>query len=107
MRLKSADSPNSPGLANADFDAIKGPIPWVHHADDPCRRTPYWRTKRLADKTRSPLISVKSDDRGKGPDCQAFSPHGYAGVEKETVLAMKAWMVEGTARDVAGSPRGE
>ncbi len=94
------DSQSSPGLANADFDAIKGPMLWVHHVDDPCPWTPYSEAKRLAGKTRSPLISVRSADRGRGAACQAFTQHGYAGVEKETVLAMKAWLIEGLARDV-------
>ena len=94
------DAPGSPGLASADFDAIKGPILWVHHVDDPCPWTPYRQAKRLAEKTRSPLISVRSGNRGKGAACQAFTQHGYVGVEKETVLAMKAWLVEGAARDV-------
>ena len=73
---------------------------WVHHADDPCSYTPYWQAKRYADKTRSPLITVKSSNAGRGRDCQAFSRHGYIGAEKETVQAMKQWLVTGVAADV-------
>ena len=36
-------------------------------------------------------------DGGKatGPDCEAFSHHGYNGIEAETVNKIKAWIVAG------------
>ncbi len=94
------NSANSPGLAALDFDDFKVPMLWVHHANDPCAWTPYWQAKRYAEKTRSPLITVKSGNTGRGNDCEAFSRHGYIGVEKETVEAMKQWLVTGVATDV-------
>ena len=93
-------SSNSPGLASLDFDDFKTPMLWVHHADDPCRWTAYWQAKRHAEKTRSPLITVRSSNAGKGHPCQAFSQHGFVGVEEETVRAMKRWIVDGIAADV-------
>jgi len=96
------NSSNSPGLASFDFDVIKIPMLWVHHVNDPCRWTPYWLAKRYAEKTHSPLISVNSGNTGRGDDCQAFSRHGYIGVEKETVLTMKNWIVNGDVKDVVG-----
>ena len=94
------NSKNSPGLASLDFDDFKIPILWVHHVADPCQWTPYWQAKRYADKTRSPLITVKSSDQGRGDPCAAFSPHGYIGVEAQTVLAMKNWVINGEVKDV-------
>lgn len=93
-------SKNSPGLAGLDFDDIKVPMLWVHHVDDPCAWTPYWQAKRHAENTRSALITVRSNIQGHGDPCKAFSPHGYIGVEAETVLAMKHWIVSGAAKDV-------
>ncbi len=94
------NSNNVPGLASLDFDDFKTSMLWVHHAGDACPYTPYWQAKRHADKTRSPLITVKSSNTGRGHDCEAFSRHGYAGAEKETVQAMKQWLVTGVAADV-------
>jgi hypothetical protein len=91
---------HSHGLASMDFDDFKTPMLWVHHADDPCRWTAYWQAKRHAEKTRSPLITVRSSNPGRGNPCEAFSQHGFAGVEEETVRAMKQWVVNGTAADV-------
>ena len=93
-------SSNSPGLASLDFDDLKVPMLWVHHESDPCRYTPYWQAKRHAEKTRSPLITVRSANAGRGPPCEAFSPHGFVGIEEETVRAMKRWVGDGSAADV-------
>ena len=95
-------SSNSHGLASLDFGELKVPMLWVHHESDPCRWTPYWQAKRHAEKTRSPLITVRSSNPGRGDPCQAFSQHGFVGVERETVQAMKRWIADGTAADVPG-----
>lgn len=94
------NSANSSGLASLDLDEIKIPMLWVHHESDPCRFTPYWLAKKYAEKTYSPLITVRSGNTGRGDDCQAFSRHGYFGVEKQTVMAMKDWIVNGEVKDV-------
>ena len=94
------NSRNSPGLAALDFDEFKIPMLWVHHTNDACRWTPFWQAQRHAEKTRSPLIAVRSSFWGRGEACEAFSPHGYAGVEEQTVAAMKQWVLDGVASDV-------
>lgn len=93
-------SRNSQGLATLDFATYNIPMLWVHHVDDPCRWTPFSEAKRLAEKTRSPLIAVKSGNPGRGDACQAFTQHGFIGVEEETVRAMKNWLVQGVVSDV-------
>ena len=95
-------TPHAAGLASLDFDEIKAPMLWVHHVDDPCQWTPYSQARRLAERTHAPLISVRSSNRGTGNPCEARSPHGYIGVERQTVLAMKEWVVDGVAHDVTG-----
>lgn len=94
-------SKNSHGLAGLDFDELRIPMLWVHHVADPCPWTPYWQARRHAEKTRSPLITVNSNIQGRGEPCKAFSAHGYVGVEAETVRAMRDWIINGEAKDVA------
>jgi len=100
-------SSNSPGLAWFDFDDLKLPMLWVHHEGGPCRYTPYWQAKRHDEKTRSPLIAVRSASVGRGDPCQAFSPHGFVGAEEATVRAMRHWVVEGVAADMVVAGTGD
>lgn len=93
-------SSNVPGLSELDFERYGLPMLWVHHADDPCRLTPYAEAQRLAQKTGTPLITVKSGNAGRGPACQPFTQHGFIGVEAQTVQAMKTWLLQGVASDV-------
>jgi hypothetical protein len=88
------------GLSTFDFKNFPATMLWVHHASDPCTFTPYHDAQRHAEKTRSSLITVRSSNMGSGHPCEARSPHGYIGVEKETVLAMKDWIVQGKVTDV-------
>lgn len=90
------------GLITSNFDDFKFPTLWVHHADDPCRVTPYSQAQQHAGKTRSPLITVRSGNAGRGEACKAFTQHGFVGMEAETVRAMKAWVVQGVVSDVQG-----
>jgi hypothetical protein len=54
----------------------------------------------MAEKTKSPLISVYSEEQGHGEACRAFSRHGYVGVEKEVVQAIRNWYLYGQVKDV-------
>lgn len=91
---------NSHGLSTLDFDDFKFPTLWVHHADDPCRFTLYRDAQQHAEKTHTPLLTVRSSNAGRGDACQAFTQHGFVGIENETVRAMKAWVVQGVVGDV-------
>jgi hypothetical protein len=93
-------SRNARGMVTLDFDNFPAPMLWVHHASDPCRFTPYREAQRLAEQTKSPLITVQSSNPGRGEPCEAQSPHGFIGAEVPTVQAMKAWMVSGAVQDV-------
>jgi predicted esterase len=93
-------SQNSQGLDTLDFTLIRMPILWVHHEYDPCSYTPYSSARRLAEKTRSPLITVRAGKGASGDSCQARTQHGFIGAEKETVQAMKRWILSGEAQDV-------
>jgi hypothetical protein len=96
---------NGPGLSGAKFGDPWVPLLWVHHADDPCEFTQYRDAKRYAEKSMSPLLTVRGGGPEKGGACLAFSHHGYVGVEREVVMAMRSWVKTGTVPpDVGPSP---
>ncbi len=66
----------------------------VLHRADPCRVTQPSNGAAAHRKYGTELIEM---DGGKstGPDCEAFSHHGYNGIEGETVEKIKAWIVAG------------
>jgi len=95
-------SRNGPGLSGVTWEDLKAPLLWVHHEDDPCMYTSYRDAQRFADKSRSPLVTVRGGGPGRGGACQAFTAHGFVGIEGETVAAMRSWVKTGTVpRDVA------
>ena len=86
---------NGRGLSNARFEELAAALLWVHHEDDPCRYTSYREAKRYAEKTRSPLVTVRGGGPEKGDACMAFSFHGFVGRERPAVLAMRSWVKTG------------
>ena len=91
---------HSEGLEHKDLSLIKSPLLWVHHTEDPCKKTPYSKAQKFSQLTSSPLISVYSDETGSGEACQAFSKHGFIDVESEVVQAIKHWIDTNEALDV-------
>lgn len=87
---------NGNGLSDADWAALKAPLLWVHHENDPCQFTSYREARGYAAKTRSPLVTVRGGGPEKGGACQAFTAHGFVGVERAVVRAMRAWVRSGT-----------
>jgi pimeloyl-ACP methyl ester carboxylesterase len=88
---------NGNGLSDADWSALKAPLLWVHHQDDPCRFTSYADARRYAARTGSPLVTVRGGGPEKGGACQAFTAHGFVGVERPVVRAMREWVRTGVA----------
>lgn len=86
---------NGAGLSDADYGALKMPLLIVHHEDDPCEFTAYRDAQRHAGKARSPLVTVRGGGPPKGGACQAFTAHGFVGVERAVVLAMRSWVKTG------------
>jgi hypothetical protein len=83
---------NGPGLAGVDWKALKGALLFVHHADDPCEYTTYRDAQRAAEAAGAPLVTVRGGGPAKGGACQAFTAHGFVGVERPVVLAMRSWI---------------
>jgi len=88
-------SGNGPGLSAANWDKLSSRLLWVHHESDPCRYTPYRDAQRFAERSKSPLLTVRGGAPGRGDPCQALTAHGFVGVERETVLAMRSWVKTG------------
>lgn len=95
----SLTSPNyqGPGLRFADVKALTVPVLWVHHRRDPCRGTPYSTTKSWAEELHEPLVTVTGSKGSRGEPCEAFSEHGFVGVEVKTIKAIVAWIQTGRA----------
>jgi predicted esterase len=94
-------SRNGPGLSGVSWDGPPMPLLWVHHENDPCAYTSYRDAQRYAEKSRSPLVTVRGGGPWRGNACEAFTAHGFVGMESETVAAMRSWVKTGaTPRDV-------
>jgi hypothetical protein len=83
------------GLEAADVTAIKIPVLWVHHRDDPCQYTQYSRVKGYAEGTGTPLLTVTGAAGQRGQPCMAFTEHGFVGREVRTIKAILAWIRTG------------
>lgn len=88
-------SRNGPGLSGAKWEGFPGELLWVHHENDPCSYTAYRDAQKFAQKSGRPLVTVHGGGPGHGDPCEAYSSHGYVGVERETVLAMRSWVKTG------------
>ena len=86
---------NGPGLASVAWGELAAELLWVHHADDPCTYTSYRDARAYAQRTRKPLLTVHGGGPWRGAACEAFTAHGFVGVERETVDAMRAWVKSG------------
>jgi hypothetical protein len=78
------------GVSRFDWIAIHSRLLFVHHIDDTCDATPYYLAQREA-AGRS-LVSVHGGDPARSEPCEAFSAHGYLGVEEPVVDAVVKWM---------------
>lgn len=87
---------NGPGLSGVNYADLKARLLWVNHEDDPCDFTRYHLVKDAARRSGAPLVKVSGGGPSRGAACMAFTEHGFVGVERETVLAMRSWIKTGT-----------
>lgn len=59
------------------------------------RYTAYRDARDFARRSGEPLLSVSGGGPGRGEACRAFTAHGFIGVERDTVLAMRSWVKSG------------
>ena len=66
----------------------------VHHKRDTCRATPFFAAESAQQRFGTDFIAM---DGGKsvGHPCEAFAYHGYNGIERETIEAIKKWIRQG------------
>jgi len=86
---------NGPGLSGVSWDGLAPRLLWVHHESDPCALTPYRSARQFAETSRSPLVTVRGGGPSSGAPCEARTAHGFVGIERETVLAMRSWVKTG------------
>jgi len=67
----------------------------VHHKDDECRATPFSAAQWSHNHYGNDFIAVDGGTSAGDP-CEPFSYHGYNGIEKPTIDAIKAWIKQGT-----------
>lgn len=91
---------NGPGLSGIRWADARAPLLWVHHEADPCPYTAFDDARRAAEASRAPLVTVRGGGPPRGNACQAFTAHGFVGIEPATVRAMHAWVKTGVALDV-------
>lgn len=77
-----------------DFGPYKNtPQFFVHHKDDPCVITLYRDAYLIASRWKIPLITVEGGSGFRGQMCQAFTQHGFAGMEAQVGKAI-SYLVE-------------
>ncbi len=90
-----APSRRGRGVEVADINAIRIPVLWVHNRNDPCQFTQYSRIRSYAAETKTPLVTVSGAGNVRGEPCEAFTPHGFVGMEVKTIQAILAWIRTG------------
>jgi pimeloyl-ACP methyl ester carboxylesterase len=78
------------GVSGFDWNSIHSRLLFVHHADDACQATPYFMARRVA--SGRTLVSAHGGDAPRSDPCEAFSAHGYLGIEAAVVDAIVQWM---------------
>lgn len=63
----------------------------VHHRDDGCRSTPFSAAQAGHDRYGNELIAMEGG-MAVGDPCEPFGYHGFNGVERATMDAIKAWI---------------
>jgi hypothetical protein len=66
----------------------------VHHRDDACRSTPFAAARASHDRYGSDFIAMEGGI-SVGDPCEPQAHHGYNGIEKETIDAIKKWIKQG------------
>ena len=79
-------------LWNLPYDQVKSRQVFIHHIDDGCKWTQFGPLETIAKKNKVELMAISGGDAGSGDPCQAFTHHGFLGVESEAVSKMKDWI---------------
>jgi hypothetical protein len=66
----------------------------VHHKNDGCRSTSFGAALYSHEKYGNDFIAMEGGIE-IGDPCEAMAHHGYNGIEKETIAAIKRWIKQG------------
>lgn len=66
----------------------------VHHRNDQCKVTRYNSAEHAHEAYGTELITMEGGV-SEGDPCEAFAHHGYRGIERETMDAIKQWIRRG------------
>lgn len=82
-------------VPDMELARIHVPVLVLHHADDPCGACPPEQLPNLMGKFPPGLAELKTYTGGisQGPACEAFSYHGYNGIEDRVVADIAAWLL--------------
>jgi len=82
----------------ASFDArkYKNRQLVVHHRRDNCRATPFHAAQSAHDRYGTELL-VMEGGISVGDLCEPLAHHGFNGIERETIAAIKQWIKKGSA----------
>lgn len=89
----------APLQAVVAVDQIAVPVLFVHNKDDACLLTPFSAVapvmERFSHAPRKELIAVSGGDPPRSDPCEAFSRHGYIGIEDQVVDSIARWIKGG------------
>lgn len=69
------------------------PLLFVHNRNDTCRASPPAPIEALVTQLSGDVtLQMTSSKAASSTDCEAFSPHGYLGIEAATVQTITDWM---------------
>lgn len=78
------------------LEKIQVPVLVVHHEEDGCIACPYSQIdslmSKLTNSSRKELVSYRGG-QSKGDPCEAFSYHGFNGLENKVVKQIVEWSV--------------
>lgn len=79
-----------------ELDRIKIPVLVVHHVNDGCSHCPYGSISTVMDKltaaSKKQLFGVQGGTT-RGDPCEAYSYHGFNGIEPEVVKKITGWLL--------------
>lgn len=82
------------------YDEIKVPQLFVHHINDACTVSRYDGIAQISEKFKMPLYTItgdkkRVDEKISADPCNAFSPHGFKGVEVQVMQLIRKAILEG------------
>jgi hypothetical protein len=85
------------GVLSVDLSKIATPALVMDHVNDACAASPPENAdviaKRFASSSRVAVKMIEGGDTPKSGPCEAFSYHGYLGVEDKAVVAIVSFML--------------